>query len=324
MDEPRRITVSDPSRPAPPPQDELDGEEPRSRRGLYLLLVALAVLALLRGGDTVLDRRAAAAEERRLAAVVDLELTDRFSGGSESREQDRASVVRTIGLRNSGPRDVVLLSAAQGVLRTDGEQALGSGRDLPLQLTADVDCSTRPAAAAPDQDVVVVVRTESGRTEERRLPLPQDVVLTDDLFLQRACGYLEPFEAGSTFPVTFERRGDELVLDLEVANSGRTPLLLLAVGAGAGLAAEVEDGELPLELRPSDGSTGAVSVPVRVVLRVVDCARVRPVDPAGFADGAPDTYTTTFARPGGSDETTSITQVPDLSVLEDLLADVCP
>ena len=54
--------------------------------------------------------------ERRLQAVVDLQLINLESGGSVNRSADIATVERQVGLRNAGPRPGEVLSASVGSL----------------------------------------------------------------------------------------------------------------------------------------------------------------------------------------------------------------
>ena len=331
MDEPRRITISDPSRPARAPQDELDAEQPRSRRGLYLVVGALAVLAALRAGDTALDQRAAADEDRRLGAVVELELTERFSGqGISGRDdQDVATVSRTLGIRNTGPRDVELLSVSFGPLVSDSPTTVGAGREQGVRLTATTPCRTRPQDTPLPATVAVTVRTSTGQVVEQQLPLDDAVFLADPSELRRACGYLEVFEATFASVQGVSRRGDSLVIGFQVGNFGRLPVDLVRVTGGAGM-------RVQLLAATSDGTAGPpVALPVLlpgqvdqvdqlrdvvVVLDVGDCSAVQPG--AELFDGeGPAALSTTFADATGEETTT-------FSALEGgeadaLVADVC-
>ena len=315
------MTITDPSRPELRPADELDAEQPRSRRGLYAAVVALLLLAGLRVGDAVRDRRATAQEEQRLASAVELEVTDRFAGGSSSSlPGDRATVVVDVGLRNAGPRDLVVLSAAYGPLSQSGERALAAGRELPFALTTDLDCSEPPPLLRP-RPLVLLVRTSGGDEVPRELPAPQ--LSVDDRALLRACRYLETYEAASAFPVDSFLADDALVLDLEVSNAGRAPLQLTAVGVGTGLSAELlaDDGSplpLPLDL-PAGAGPEPRPVSVRALVRVEDCSAVRRTsDPDLMEGGDAAIFTTDFG-----DGSPFLTRLPDLSVLQALLDREC-
>lgn len=314
MQEPPRVTIVDPSRPDPGPADELGEDGPPSRRGLYAVLLLVAALVAWRVVDTVLDRRAAAAEERRLAAVVELEVTARFSGGGSSSlsPEDVATVDRTVSIRNTGPREVEVLAAEYGALRFEGSLPAAPGREVVLQLRTEVDCAVRPADVPAGPDLLVGVRGADGRVRELVLPLPEQVFLAQADELRRACGYLDLVEAASAFVASTVRRDDAVVVGLQLANRGRTPVDLVAVAGGAGMRVEVltavadggDDGPVvPLPLR-LPGLVDGIDQLRDVVLRltVADCAAVER-DAAPFDGRAPTSVATTFGEPDGPTST---------------------
>lgn len=340
MQEPPRVTITDPSRPDPGPVDELDEERPRSRRGLYAVLAVLVLLAAARGVDTVRDRRAAAAEERRLSAVVELELTMRSSGGREQRDRatDTATVERTVSLRNSGPRPVAVLGATVGPLVFAGSAVVQPGREVELALQHEVNCSTRPQPTDPVTTMVVELRTAGGELVEREVPLLEELFLSDPDQLRRACGYLAPQEAASVFPDGSTQLVDDAVLvDLFFGNGGRDPVELQRVGGGAGMRAELVDAAgravpLPL-LLPPDSALGSVAgeelLPgVQLRLTVVDCDAVILFDPDSdvFDIDSAGGLSTLFGVPGQPADPmdTGFTVLEARQVVLDLLERSCP
>ena len=196
VQEPARVTIVNPARPEQEPGDVLGDDSPRSRHRLYAVLVLIALLIGWRGVDTALERRAAAAQERRLQAVVDLQLIVRGVGSENRSPADIATVERQLGFRNVGPRPVEVLSASVGSLTFEGSSSVEPGRDLALSLGRSLSCAQRPADEPVDQTVQVSVRRADGTEVKRRLPLPPDAFVSDPGLLRRVCGYLEPFDAG--------------------------------------------------------------------------------------------------------------------------------
>ena len=306
MQEPARVTIVDPARPEQEPGDVLGDDSPRSRHKLYAVLVLIALLIGWRGADTALERRAAAAQERRLQAVVDLQLINLESGGSENRSADIATVERQVGFRNAGPRPVEVLSASVGTLTFQGSSSVEPGRDLALSLGRSLSCAQRPADEPVEQTVQVSVRRADGIEVKRRLPLPPDAFVSDPALLRRVCGYLEPFEAGMVVGSGSVRLDDgSLLMDLLVANAGRAPLVLagLSGGSGMGVSLHTVQGRpaaLPVEVAPGAGSGDQPPIVVTVRLRVADCSAVVPLDlsTGAFDQSSAATLVTLFASPG--------------------------
>jgi hypothetical protein len=272
-------------------------------------VLALVVLLLgVLGVDDLRERRAAAAQERRLQAVVEVELTTHQSGGSETRDADDvAEVVRRLGLRNTGPRPVEVLSASYGTLTLEGTRRADPGQNLVLSLGRRLSCAQRPAQEPVEQAVRLSVRAADGTVVERELPVPAEAYSSDPALLQRACGYLEPYEGGMAIPTGIARLdGDALQLDLLVGNLTRAPLELADLGAGSGMALTLAsvDGRpsrMPVVVPPGAGSSNGdlPMLAVTVQLRVQDCSAVVPPDLTGQRDEtSAEVIATGFARPG--------------------------
>ena len=301
------MTIVDPARPEQEPGDVLSDDSPRSRHGLYVVLVLIALLIGWRGVDMALERRAAAAQERRLQAVVDLQLISRGGRGSENRSPaDIATVERQLGLRNAGPRPVEVLSASVGSLTFEGSSSVEPGRDLALSLGRSQSCAQRPADEPDEQAVQVSVRRADGIEVKRRLPLPPDAFVSDPELLRRVCGYLEPFEAGMIVGSGTVRLDDgSLLVDLLVANAGRAPLVLVGLSGGSGMGVSLHTVQgrpaaLPVEVAPGEGSGDRPPLAVTVRLRVDDCSAVTPPDlsTGTFEESSAATLVTSFAAPG--------------------------
>ena len=329
------MTIVDPSRPDWTPADVVGDDAPRSRRGPAAGLALVVLLLGVLGVDDLRERRAAAAEERRLQAVVELELTSHNSSGSETRGQDDvAEVTRQVGLRNTGPRPVEVLSATYGTLTLDGSRRAEPGRHLTLTLGRRVSCAERPTEEPVEQGVRLSVRAADGTVVERRLPLPADAWFTDPAVLRRACGYLEPYEAGMALPTGTPRlEGDALLMDLLVGNHSRAPLELAHLGGGSGMALSLAtvDGRpsrMPLVVPPGAGS-GSGDLPmlaVTVRLRVQDCTAVVPPDLDGqvFDESSAAVLVTSFARPGADpDPTQGFSLLEQPQAVADLLRLSC-
>jgi hypothetical protein len=333
-----RVTIVDPARPDWTPTDVVgdDDDAPRSRRGAAALL-ALAVLLLgWLGVDDLRERRAAAAEERRLQAVVELELTTHSSGGNETRgADDVAEVVRQVGLRNTGPRPVEVLSASYGTLTLEGTRRAEPGRHLTVTLSRRLSCAQRPAEEPVEQAVRLQVRAADGTVVERELPLPAELWLSDPALLQRACGYLEPYEGGMAIATgTARLEGDALLLDLLVGNHSRAPLELAHVAGGAAWRCPwtpSTDGRPACRwlCRPARApAPGTVPMlAVTATLRVQDCSAVVAPDLDGqlYDESSAAIITTAFARPGTAPDLgyRSGTQLQEPQVVADLLRLSC-
>jgi hypothetical protein len=281
------VTVRDPSRPARPADVLVSGEdEPRpspfTPRRLRAAGALLAVAAAAVGVVELRERRAAAAEERRLDRVLELAVEPRGSGSSYDPATGAAELDLQLSLRNTGPRDVVVERGAVGeyVLVQDVVQ-VSAGGDAPLLLRRTVVCSpTSPPQAAPLDVLRLDLRTAAG-PRQLELPLVQGLVRDE---AARACGFVPLEEAVDVRLLDLVRQRESVQLSLDLSSRSLEPVALAAVDAGPGLRAEltlVENGstDLPLALPPDrrDGTRRGTSMEVRVT--VVDCALARTARP---------------------------------------------
>ena len=333
MEQRPRVTVHDPGAPDGP-VDVLGDEQPRSLR--RPLLAAAVVLALLGGTSAVgevRDRRAAAAQERRLQAVLDLELQLRvepFLGTSFDAAARAAVLQRPVGLRNTGPRPVTVVSAAVDGLRAlHGEQVVPAGGELVLDLQQRVPCSPKPPLERSGGPLQLQVRTGAG-LRRVSLPLPEESRPGEDS-ARTACGHLPVEQAVLTTLVQATELDGEVAVEALLENVSVAPVRVLEVRAGSGLSFSLEDDDglaltLPLPLPPRQPDGRTTSVPVRLVARVTDCAAVRTDVLRSFAEGALDTVTVR----AGDDEVPqglaggSTSLVEDPTLLLELVARTCP
>ncbi len=335
MQERPLVTISNPADPRRP-ADVLDADDPapgNPKRLVVVVGVVLALLAGVSGVDELRERRAADAEERRLQAVLQVQLTDRFgllqATDFDGRTQE-AVLSRALGLRNSGPRPVVVASAAVDGLRlVGGPVEIAPGQEERLLLQQRLPCSPEPGSASTGLAVLFGIRTGAGMQELERLLDEELTAYGEDA--RRACGLVPPGEAVQLFS---EPGGPPVdgVLDvpLSIANFGARTTQLLDLQAGNGLTAELLDDtggrvSLPLEIGPRlpDGST--VQRPFRLRLRVVDCARVDASDTQSYEFGSAFTLSYVVAddtEPEGAGTTTTV--LYDAEPVRDLVADACP
>lgn len=309
------VTVHDPA--AAPAGDVLDSGPPLvSRRATVVGAALVLAVALVAGGLELRERRAAEAQERRLDAAVELSLLDE-TAASSSASPGGGSLQVQLEVRNDGPRPVGLSGAAWAgyALLRPVDLPAGSSRTIALQ--QEVDCGPgRPALLAVEEDVQLQVRT-AATTRTVALPLPAPVVRPTEA--QRVCGFVPLEEA---LLVTTERQarvGEELVLRLDLFVDGGSPVELLSLDTGPGLAAALRTGggaeavALPTLLRPALGTF--VATTYEAVLTVVDCAA------AGAPDASVGLTLRTGDREGGTAEL-GLGYEP--SLLVDLVSASCP
>ena len=268
------VTISAPARTGAEPDLLVGGEDaglgPVGRRRLKVLVaVALAGgLAVVVGGE-VRQRQVAHAEERRLAAVLDLTVeptraVEQWARYDEMRQT--AKLDASVHVRNEGPLGVRVLAGALGPWSLPGDVPVPAGEVAELVLQRSVSCT----AAAPEEVAVsglqLQARTDAG---VRSTTLPVDLLLPADA-ARRACG-LVPFEDAVTVRYANRQERDEAYeVGLEVRTATRGPMRLDELRAADGLTAVLlgPDGEpgppLPWPMEPR--ST------LQVRLEVADCA----------------------------------------------------
>ena len=281
MEHPPRpfVTVHDPS--GDRPQDVLDGGPsgpPVSRRTIAAVVVLVAVGGLLAGGLELRDRRAAAAEERRLDAAVALAFLPETSAGSSS-SPGQGSLQVQLELRNDGPRPVEVAGAAWAGYALLRPVDIPAGESRAIALRQEVDCGPgRPALLAVDDDVQLQVRTAS-TTRTVAVPLPGPPVQPTEA--ERVCGFVPLEEALLVLSDRQERVGEQLVLRLDLSVQGSSPVDLLSLDAGPGLVAALRTGggagtvRLPTTLPFAEAGT-FVPTTYEAVITVADCAAVDP------------------------------------------------
>ena len=250
MDLPRpEVTVVDPRSPGALVAVQEPEPPQLGRRGVALLAVcALVAVVALVCADVVRDRRAAV-EQRRLDGVVDLAL----DAGSvqwtadHDRRTGTGTVYGVVRLVNGGPRDVRVVDARLGRLRSGRPRALGAEQRGTLVLEQTVRCPRDGSPPPPEPEVgrlQLGVQTPAG---------PRSVSLTvDDARLaeldeqvQKACLY-PPLDESVRLAATAVRiDGREVVLQVEVANEGRRPVRLLSLVPARGLVLETVGGRPP-------------------------------------------------------------------------------
>lgn len=265
------VTIGAPARPGADPDLIVGGDDAGVDRRRLKVLVAVAVL----GGLAVVvagvarERQAAGAEERRLAAVLDLTVeptraVEQWARYDEVRQTAELDV--SVRVRNDGPRGVRVLEVALGPWSLPGDVQVPAGEVAELVLQRSVSCT----ATAPEEVAVsglqLQARTDAG---VRSTTLPVDLVLPADA-ARRACG-LVPFEDAVTVRFANRQERDEAYeVGLEVRTATRAPMRLDELRAADGVTAVLlgPDGEpgppLPWPMEPR--ST------LQVRLEVTDCA----------------------------------------------------
>ena len=318
------VTVVAPGAPPAPLQPD---DRPRSSWRVPLAL--LAVAALLTAGALLDVRRGADGPDRELAPVA-LSGTGRYARSVREEFDARQQVGRAtyaFGVRNDGPREVVVLAASFGDLALRAPVRIASGTEERLDLVQEVGCTTRPPLGAGPGPVALVVGTDDG--EQQALALPAESV-TDDLARStaRACGYLDVAAAVLVRYGTGRPAGRGWAVDVSVFNGGRQPVELRALRPGAGLSGRlVEEGTdrtvaLPLALEPR-GRSGVPSLrAVTLVLEVDDCSLVHLAAVAAPREDAPDAVASTAVGADGT-SVRSVRQLPEPEALGRWLA-ACP
>lgn len=287
---PPEVTIRDPARPARPVDVLVIGDEapvspavtrPRATAaGAVLVLLA----GLVAAGD-VRERERAAAEELRLASVVQLRLDagDLSGSGTHDRQTDTATLGLTLPVHNDGPRDVLVVSggvAGYGLARPVEVRA--GGRQV-LRLTQTVQCARltdRPAASA--EVLELSVRTPAG-VQPRRVELPLPSSFVDD-HTQHLCGFV-PLDVATTLALVDVRSSPRMLrVTVEVRNTARRPVRVVAVRAPApGFEATTQEltaGPIGLPLVVGEG---VGSTTIQVGISVVDCAAATAIpEPLGL------------------------------------------
>jgi hypothetical protein len=269
------VTVHDPA--GGPSADVLDSGPPRlSRRTTVVGAALVLVVALVAVGLQLRERRAAAAEARRLDAAVELSLLPDVSASS-STYPGSGSLAVQLEVRNDGPRAVEVAGAAWAGYALLRPVDVPSGGSRRIALQQEVDCGLgRPALLAVDDDVQLQVRTAS-TTRTVALPLPAPLVAPTEA--ERVCGFVPLEDALLAAVERQERVGDALVLRLDLSVAGSAPVDLLSVDAGPGLSAALRTGggaeavRLPTTLPFAEGGT-FVPTTYEAVVTVTGCSAV--------------------------------------------------
>ena len=335
MQERPQVRITNPAAP-PRPADVLDADDPTPGSPTRLVVAAgvvLALLAVLSGVDELRERRAVDAEERRLQALLEVKLTDRFEafqGAEFDGSSQEAVLTRSLGLRNTGPRPVVVESAAVDGLRLlGGEVEVAPGGEERLLLEQRLPCSPAPDDTSTSLAVRLGIRTGSGLQELELLLAEQATAYGGQA--RQACGIVPAVEAVQVFPGPGSRVVDGVLdVPLRIANYGARATRLLEIRGGAGLSSELLDDAgrpvaLPLELEPRRPDGGADEQPVRLRLRVTDCGLVDASDTQSYGPGSAFTITYLPAddlEPRGAGSATAA--VFEHNQVYDLVAASCP
>lgn len=335
MQERPQVTITNPADPVRP-ADVLGSDDPPpgspKPRGVAVGVV-LALLAGVFGVGELRERRAADAEERRLQAVVAVELAntdEAYQATDFDGVAQEAVLRRTLRLRNTGPRPVVVESAeVDGLRLVGGEVEVAPGAEQPLLLEQRVPCAPDLGSTATGLAVRLAVRTGSG-LQERELRLREDESAYGE-DARWTCGNLTAVESVQLFPETGGNVVDGgLDLPVRLANYGVREARLLDVQGGSGLTAELLDDRrrplaLPLVLN-ARGADGSVRErPLLLRLRVEDCRLVDASDSQSFEAGSAFSISYLAGderEPAGDGSVT--TTLFDPNPVYDLLAEVCP
>lgn len=165
----------------------------RLRLGGGVLLIGIAIAA---GGLEVHGRRQAAAEERRLAGLLELSLPeDPWRSYAEADSPSATSVTVTIRVpvRNDGPRPVMLTHAsAGGFVIPSSPVRLGAQTTVEIDMQKTVRCDAdSPAAEGPPDPLAapgpLEITAETSRgTRTVTLERPP----YDGEYAERSCGLL--------------------------------------------------------------------------------------------------------------------------------------
>lgn len=290
---------------------EDEGLGPVGRRRLKVLAAVAVIggLALLVSGE-VRERRAADAEQRRLAGVLDLAVEpsralEQWARYDEVRETAELDVV--VVVRNDGPRGIRVLEGTLGPYALPGDVHVAPGQVAELVLQRSVPCAAADPQPVSVSSLQLQARTGAG---VRDAVLPVDLELPAEA-ARRACG-LVPFEdAVSVSYANRQERDEAYEVGLEVRTATRGAMSLDEVRPADGLTAVLlgPDGEpgppLPWPMEPR--ST------VQVRLEVADCAAA-----AGAGDG-PLLRLLLHDEAGAA----ATSELPDDDVRRALVADAC-
>ena len=306
-----QVTIHDPARAAEP-LDLLTHEPAPSRRGLGVLAGLVVVALLVAAAVEVGDRRAGAADERRLASTLDLAVQPEGSSTSYDPGYRTAHLESQVLIVNRGLRDVVVLEATVGGYRLAAREVrVASGSRASVLLQQSIGCS--PTAPPPTRDATALVLQVQTLAEVRTVEVPVEAFSGDEA--ARACGFLPVVEAVGISVPGAARAGDALELTVELSTTSVRPIDLLAVDVGPGLQAQLRHGDgspvaLPLVL--PTGSSARQSFTLR--LEVTDC------DAARAAAASPQLAVRVRDRAG---EVGSVETLYELGYLLGLLLDVC-
>lgn len=281
---PPEVTIRDPAR-----TDRLvdvltvgDDEPPARVLNRLRVTAAGAVLVLLAGiaavGD-VRERQRAAAEQQRLASLVELRLDPEAGATGEYDQQSHTAVLELLlPVHNDGPHDVVILSGGAGGYGLARPVELRAGSRGVLLLEQTLDCSTLPESPAPVDTVELSVRTAAG-LEPRRVTVPMPDPWTEHG--PHICRAVPLHQSVSLDVLDISPLPDGLRVTIEAVNTSAREVTVVAVrGVAPGLEATLEEPATGLvHLLPHNG----VGV-VRVHIQVTDCAAVRrrAADPIGL------------------------------------------
>lgn len=279
MQERPQVTITDPARPEAA-VDVLDsGPEPApllTRRRVVGALTAAAVLAGVSGLVELRERRALAAEERRLASEVSLSLPAGGSSGSSTIDSSGGAMQAQLLVHNDGPRDVEVVGARVAGFTLLQGVPLPAGQTRQLTLGQPVRCEDgEPGPLGLDQPLQLDVRTGAGTTTTTDLPLLEPPFGESDA--ARLCGYVPLVEAVFIANLQSQQQDGLLRIDVEIGNASRFPVEVVRLLVGPGLEGSLlaADGaaavRLPTTLPPSPAG-GFTTVPYEVEVRVVDCA----------------------------------------------------
>lgn len=233
------------------------------------------------------------------------------------------------GLRNTGPRALVVVRASLGPLVSDREVEVPAGEDVRLLLRLALRCDSPPALGPARALVELTVRTAGGG--ERTVQLPGDLG-RDDLARagDRACGYPDVGEAVAQDLGTAAVGPRRLVVPVTYTNTGRRPASLLRVVGGSGMQVRVQDSSgrsqrLPSPLPPASDMRTGPPLPLLLEVTVTDCGALVVLGAPGTGQDVPTALSATVADlsdPGPQGQRVLQGDLPNTAVRE-LLADVC-
>jgi hypothetical protein len=232
-----------------------------------------AVLVLLAGlaaaGD-LRDEQRAAAEQQRLASVVDLRLDPESSAtGAYDHQSHTATLELLLPVHNDGPHDVVILSGGAGGYGLARPIELRAGSRGVLRLEQTLDCSTARESPEPVDTLELSVRTAAG-LEPRRVRVPMPDSWTEHG--PHMCRPVPLHQAVTLDVIDISALPEGLRVTIEAVNSSAREVTVAAVRIGdPGVEATLEQpaaGPVRLLRRNGVGT-------VRVLIHVTDCATAR-------------------------------------------------